>query len=49
MLADSLDPDVGRTSEGGWLPFVHAAAAALLIGAVGGFGTFQVWVLASTL
>lgn len=48
MLADSLTPDVGRTGDGGWLPFVHAAAAALLIGVVGGFGTLQVWVLAFT-
>lgn len=48
MVADSLTPDVGRTGDGGWLPFVHAAAAALLIGVVGGFGTLQVWVLAFT-
>lgn len=48
MLADSITPDVGRAGEGGWLPYVHAAAAALLIGTVGGFGTFQVWVLALT-
>ena len=47
MLADSLTPEVGA-GEGGWLPYVHATAAALLIGAVGGFGTLQVWVLAFT-
>ena len=46
MLADSFSPDVGRTTEGGWQPYVHAAAAALLIGAVGRFGTLQVWCLA---
>lgn len=46
MLADSLTPDVERTGEGGWQPFVYAAAAALLIGAAGWFGTLQVGVLA---
>lgn len=48
MLADSLSPDVGRTGEGGWQPYVHATAAALLIGALGWFGTLQVWILAIT-
>lgn len=46
MLADSLTPDVDRSGEGTWQPYVHAAAAALLIGVVGWFGTLQVWVLA---
>lgn len=46
MLADSFTPDVDRAGEGGWTPYVHAVAAALLIGAVGRFGTLQVWVLA---
>lgn len=46
MLADSFTPHVDRAGEGGWQPFVHAAAAALLIGALGWFGTLQVWVLA---
>ena len=47
MLADSFTPGVDRAGDG-WLPWLHAAAAALLIGVVGGFGTFQVWVLAFT-
>jgi protein-S-isoprenylcysteine O-methyltransferase len=46
MLADSVSPDVGRAGENGWLPYLHAMAAALLIGLVGWFGTFQVWMLA---
>ncbi len=46
MLVDSFSPDLDRAGEPGWLPVVHAAAAAALIGLVGAFGTLQVWVLA---
>ena len=46
MRADLLSPDVDRTGDGGRAPYVHAAAAFLLIGVVGSFGTLQVWVLA---
>jgi len=43
--SDSFSTPAERAAEG-WPPFVHAAAAALLIGLVGCFGTLQVWVLA---
>ena len=45
MRADSLSPGTDGAVDGR-LPLVHALAAGLLIGAVGGFGTLQVWVLA---
>jgi protein-S-isoprenylcysteine O-methyltransferase Ste14 len=45
MRADSLSPGTDGAVDGR-LPLVHALAAGLLIGVVGGFGTLQVWVLA---
>lgn len=45
MRADSFSSEADRGGES-WLPVVHGALAALLIGLVGCFGTFQVWVLA---
>jgi protein-S-isoprenylcysteine O-methyltransferase Ste14 len=46
MLADLTTPDLDRAGDGGRLPYLDAVAAFLLIGAIGGFGTLQVWVLA---
>jgi protein-S-isoprenylcysteine O-methyltransferase Ste14 len=48
MQADSFSSDSSEADRGadGWLPLLHGALAALLIGLVGSFGTFQVWVLA---
>jgi protein-S-isoprenylcysteine O-methyltransferase Ste14 len=45
MSPESCSPEVERPGDGR-APAVHGALAALLIGAVGSFGTFQVWVLA---
>lgn len=45
MQADSFSPEADRPAEV-WLPWAHAAAAALVVGLVGCFGTLQVWVLA---
>ena len=45
MRADSFSSEAERSGDGR-LPVVHGALAALLIGLVGSFGTFQVWVLA---
>jgi protein-S-isoprenylcysteine O-methyltransferase Ste14 len=44
MRADSWTPEDGAAD--GRPPVLHALAAGLLIGTVGAFGTFQVWVLA---
>lgn len=47
MRADSFSPEADRDrAASGRLPIVHAAAAALVIGLAGSFGTVQVWVLA---
>jgi len=46
MRADSWSPGAEAGPADGRLPLLYALGAGLLIGAVGDFGTLQVWVLA---
>lgn len=46
MRADSWSSGADGGAPDGRLPLLHAVAAGLSIGTVGGFGTLQVWVLA---